>query len=227
MIGYRKGSSFLHSLDPRVKLFWLILLSLFLVFLRAPAIAISATLANLILLQLSGITPADFWKDMRGILIFALIPIPLQLLAVGSLQLGILNSLILINLLSSAFLFISTTKAGSLIGALSWFRVPPSLSFAIALSLSFIPILQDDLHKARVAQAARGGRLTKPSSVIPTIIPLFHGIFSRARTLSISLDARGFDPEKKMEVRLAMNARDYAFLFFAFAFLSALALTAF
>ena len=226
MIAYRKGNSLLHSLDPRVKLLWLVLLSLLLVFLRVPIVAFSATIANLLLLQLSGITPADFWKEMRGVLLFALIPIPLQLLAVGSLQLGLLNSLILINLLSSAFLFISTTKVGPLIGALSWFRVPPSLSFAIALSLSFIPLLQDDLHKARIAQAARGGSLKKPVSVLPMVIPFFHGIFSRAKTLSISLDARGFDPEKRPQVHLKLQPLDFAFLIFSIAFLSALAFSA-
>ncbi len=196
MIAYKKGSSALHFLDARIKLLWLAGFSLILVFIRIPEVALAAAIINLFLLQISEITPQTFWKEMKGLLLFAFIPVPLQLLATGSIYLGLLNSLILINLLASAFLFISTTRIRALIDALLWLRVPAQLTFSLALAFSFMPLLEDELHKARVAQAARGGSLTRPSSVLPMVIPVLHGIFLRARKLSISLDARGFNPEK-------------------------------
>lgn len=195
MLSYRKGNSALHSLDARLKIPLLALFSLAIVFIRLPEVAFAGLVLNLLLLQESGIKMNEFWGQMKGILLFAAIPLPLQVIATGSIGLGMLNSLILANLLTASFLFVSTTRVGAISDGLAWFRMPKTLVFSIALAFSIIPLLQQELHDARVAQCVRGGSLRKPSSVLPMIIPLFHSVFARARGLSISLETRGFDPD--------------------------------
>jgi len=199
MIIYKERKSFLHSVDPRLKILWLAAYTVAIAVFRTPEMAVAATLANLLLLLLSLTRMDEFARDGKELIIFSLIPIPLQVLAspygleVG-LRLGVLNAVLLANMAAAALMFVSTTLPSGIADALRWFRVPKSVAFTFSLAIQFVPILYREVREVRMAQMTRGAKLTGPMSVFPLIIPSFHKVMKRAEELSVSLECRGFSP---------------------------------
>ena len=214
MITYKERESFLHGLDMRVKILWLVGITVSLVLFKSLPTATLASITSMLLFQFSGVSLSEIWHDGKNLLFFALIPVPLQVLALPGyegLMLGLVNAACLANILAAAMLFIYTTKQSKFVGALAWFGVPPSFAFSFALALQFIPIFLREISEVRIAQSARGARLTGPTSVFPMIIPVAHRAFARAEDLAISLDARGFNPEKAVRPNFRMRTPDRAF----------------
>ena len=199
MIIYRDRKTLLHSVDPRLKIIWLVFFTLAVAVFRTPEVAVAATLANLLLLLLSRIRVDEFLRDSREILLFSLLPIPLQVLTSpggleAGLRLGLLNSVLLADMAAAALMFVSTTLPSGMADAMRWFRMPKALAFTFSLAIQFVPVLYREVQDVRMAQMTRGARLSGPMSVFPLIIPVFHKVMNRAWELSVSLESRGFSP---------------------------------
>jgi len=235
MITFKERNSFLHSLDPRVKLLWLAGFTVCILLSKTFPVALIATIANIFLFSISKISAREIWDDGRGVLIFSLIPIPLLALSypgtaflqIGFLTatyegvvFGILSTISLVNVIATAMLFTYTTKPSRLVDALSWFHAPTAISFPLAIAFSFIPLFIREVKTVRIAQSARGARMNSPLSVFPMLLPVLHRAFRRAEKLTISLESRGFSPENEHKHNLKMRLRDYAATAAAFAFLA-------
>jgi len=240
MIAYRDRESLLHSLDPRVKILIFAGFTASLAAFRTPGAAAAASLITIALFLFGDIRFSDFTRDARDVLFFSLLPLPVQaftqpgevVYSLGILSItreglafGAISSVFLINMIAVAMIFVYTTKPSKMVDALSWLRAPPPLSFSFALALQFIPVFYREVKEVRLAQSARGARLTSAMSVFPLIVPVIHRAFTRARELSISLDTRGFCPDRKREPHFRAGWLDYTFLLFSVAIFSMLALS--
>jgi energy-coupling factor transporter transmembrane protein EcfT len=225
MISWKCRESPLHSLDPRVKIVFLAVFTAALVAFRSPQASLVEVASALALYAAARIGLREAWPDMRAILPLALLAVPVQALAHPGteafsiwlvrftwegLLFGAQMAVSLSCAIAVALLFAYTTRASDIAGALSALGAPPRLCFSLALSLQFTSILSSDIWSVRAAQASRGGRLSSPGSLMPFLVPVAHKALSRAEALSVSLDARGFDPDRKPEFFGRMRARDYA-----------------
>ncbi len=209
MLSYEKRNSVIHCLDPRVKMLWLVLLLAFLFSSRTVLTAVSSVFFTLILFYLSSMDLIGFYNRTKGVILVLVVPFILGAVFVSPVY-GFINSLILFSAISMSALFILTTDQKNIIAALCFFRIPRQPAFSLSMSLYFLPVLERKFTSVRFSQAARSYSSKNP---IPFVIPFLHSVFRRARNLSISIDARAFDPDKAVIPGvLKMKALDWSAL---------------
>lgn len=98
----------------------------------------------------------------------------------------------------SSMLFVSVTDPTLLAHSLTRLRIPYRYSFALVIALRFLPLFDSENQIVRMAQKSRGiqpevGGLKKILRTIQyTFFPLLASSLSRADSLAISMDGRGF-----------------------------------
>jgi energy-coupling factor transport system permease protein len=210
-IDHVRGSSWLHRINPIVKLAWLIAVTAFAfaTYDPAPLLAVSV-------LAFAGCLAAGVGRAVgRTLLIFGPLaasmlvlqtlapttcravcqPVasigPLDLYATGMTHgLSLAARIMVVEVVALGVLF--TTHPSDLFAALARLRVPYLLNFMVSMTLQLVPIFQREVTVVLAAQRSRGMRNTGFGSIIPTFVPVFAGAFERVQQLSISLESRGF-----------------------------------
>ncbi len=101
-------------------------------------------------------------------------------------------------------LFVCTTDPSEFAASLSKIGVSYKISYAVALSLRYIPDIQREFHEINQAQQARGVEMSKKASVIDRLkaaslilIPLVLLSIDRIEIISNAMELRGFGKNKK------------------------------
>jgi energy-coupling factor transport system permease protein len=216
------GDSFLHRLDPRSKLFGLLI---FLVAAFAAGSLVQLAILLIFLLLLFIVSRFSMTRVFRNMLIFAplfiitfaihflghpgqaLFEIPiLRLVAtVEGLLAGVLFTLRMIGLILILGLFMAliapqdlTDSLEKLARPLARLGLPVSQgALTISIALRFVPILAAEADRIRRAQASRGAPLEgvaifRLHRLAPLLLPLFAGALKRADDLALALEARGY-----------------------------------
>jgi energy-coupling factor transport system permease protein len=221
---YIPRDSFVHHLDPRVKLLLMALgigvcfhidtllgLGLFLGMCLCMTKLAAIPLRRLF----SGLTPF-LWLFVFTALLHVFMtpgkPLPLLPLATREgLNNGLRVGVQLVYAIWISTLMTLTTSPLDMVWALEWFmrplkylRVPvDEIALLVMLAIRFIPLLFEETDRILKAQKARGvdletgGMLTKVKAFVPVIVPLLHGVFRRADDLAIALTLRGYVPGTK------------------------------
>lgn len=216
------GNSFIHKLDPRVKIISLVVL-LIAVFLSTNYLALAINLISAIIFAvMTKISAKTYFKSMKFILFIVLFTSLLnvfyargtQIFRFGPLVLtkeGLDNSifvamrLIILILISSILTF--TTSSTDLTYALEKLMNPLSifklkthdLAMMMTISLRFIPTLFEETEKIIDAQKARGANmesgkiLTRIKAFVPILVPLLVSSFKRAYDLAIAMECRCYN----------------------------------
>lgn len=202
---YYDADSFLHSLDPRTKLFALpaLIAGIFLCSTPASCILTFSCIASLIVLSrvplrfmFKGLSSALFFLILVFVINVALVP--------GGLWRAVLICLRVIEVVAVSNLLCLTTRprsvANGLERALSWmarFRVPiHDLATIVSIALRFVPILSDEARRIMDAQIARGadyrkkGIVLRAKASVSVIIPVFVSAMERSEELSVAMDSR-------------------------------------
>ena len=215
---YVPGDSFLHKLDPRVKL-WGTVLSLLLVFWLPGLVLQSLLLTSFhLVLLISGVPGRKLlalWRQMALILVLIIIlqsffhPSGHELFAIGPLRLtlgGITDAARLaIRAIGFAFaiaVVLFSTDHHTLVLAFVRLGLPYSWGLTISLALRFLPAIQGLFHTIRDAQASRGwvasgGILTRFRGYFPVLIAVIVGTLRMSDQLTLSLAARGLDTSEQ------------------------------
>lgn len=216
------GDSFIHRLDPRVKIMLLIGL-LISVFLSANYLSLAVNLASTIIFAaITKISAKTYFKSMKFILFVVLFTSLLNvfyakgtaIFQFGPLVItkeGLDNSifvamrLVMLILISSILTF--TTSPTDLTYALEKLMKPLSifklkthdLAMMMTISLRFIPTLFEetdkiiDAQKARGADMESGGILSRIRAFVPILVPLLISSFKRAYDLAIAMECRCYN----------------------------------
>lgn len=103
---------------------------------------------------------------------------------------------------------------------LKFFFIPiQTLGMIFSLSFSFVKVLSDEVERIKKAQKLRGGVVDgkklrdRIESVRNLTLPLFLSAFHKADELSYALEARGYDPKRKIKYVPVFRFRDYLYLF--------------
>ncbi len=211
---YVPGGSLLHRLDPRVKL-WGVMLALTLAFLLpdllSQAVFIVAIHAVVLVSGISWRVLVRVWRQMAILLVLIMALQPFfrphgaLLVAIGPLRLtmgGLEEALRLamravgIAFAMAALLF--TTEHNALIRALVRLGLPYTWGLTVSLALRFLPAIQSLFRAVRDAQAARGwvaeGNLIRRfREYIPVLVAVMIGTLRMSDQLTLSLAARGLE----------------------------------
>ncbi len=232
---YVPGDSFLHRLDPRVKL-WAVLLGFIAAFMM-PLAGQAAFLLTLHLLLWWNRVPGSairwFWRQMRWLIVLILLlqpfftPAGAEIFAVGPLHLtvgGVEHALaLLLRAMVVAFLTVSllfTTDQRALIQALVRLGVPYSWGLTLSLTLRFLPAIRSLFVAVQEAQAARGwvadgNFVRRMRKYLPVLVAVIIGTLRMSDQLTLSLAARGLDTGPRTTWHdLRMARRDWLTLAF-------------
>jgi energy-coupling factor transport system permease protein len=216
------GQSFVHRLDPRSKLLFVILFATLVFLAHHPgsyAVLIGFTLVSL---WLSRISVRYILKSLQPVWFLILFTVVLHLFVTKggavyvnwgwltieeegirqavymSIRLGLL--VIISSLLTLTTSPIDLTEGMErLLGPTRKIGVPVhEIALMLSIALRFIPTLLEETDKIMKAQMARGADfhsgnlIRRAKNWIPVAIPLFVGAFRRAEELALAMEARGY-----------------------------------
>lgn len=202
---YYPTSSPLHELDPRTKLFGL-LVYIVLVFLATDITGLVLCLSCLIFLMFLSNVPFKYvLRGLRPVIIVVLVADIINILFVNDgLKKAIYLTFRMFEVIWGSNVLCTTTKPKDIssaleksLGFLKRIGVPVhDFATMIVLALRFIPILSNEaLHimeaqKARGADFESGNLARRAKALFPLIIPLFVSAFRKADNLAIAMDSR-------------------------------------
>jgi energy-coupling factor transport system permease protein len=219
---YTQGGSFLHRRNPLLKLSALIVATIAVIIYPSWRFGVILLLCILIFFIIARI-PLKITKGrIRYLILFSLFLLLLQILATPNgtilaflipqlgefgpyfpvtdfgVERGLAIAVRFLVVVFSSMLFISITNPTLLAHALTKLGIPYKYSFALVITLRFLPLFDSEMNTVRMAQQSRGisaevGGLNKILRTIRyTFFPLLVSALSRVDTLSLSMDGRGF-----------------------------------
>ena len=123
----------------------------------------------------------------------------------------------------SVFIFLVTTDPSELAASMNMVGVPYTVSYAVEIALRYIPDIQDEFHRIRNAQEARGIEMSSKGKLIDRIkntsaiiFPLLFSTMERIDVVSNAMELRGFGKHSKRTwySRRELTSADYAVLIF-------------
>ncbi len=224
---YYPTESFVHKLDPRVKIIlnilylvgiffvksffgYAIILAFLLLAIFASRVPISSVLKSikgiLILVFITALLNVFFYVGTNVIFQWWIITIYSEsLIFAGQMVLRLMFLVTGASLLTLTTTPVDLTHAiESLLKPLNWIKFPVhELALIMSLALSFIPSLIDETDRIIRAQKARGadfdtgGLLKRAKAFIPILIPLLVSSFRRADELALAMNSRCYEGSTK------------------------------
>ncbi len=216
---YVGKDSFIHRLDPRMKIasLGIIVLGIFLVKHWLSFVFLGGFI--LAVIALSRIPLGFIWRGLQFILFFLLLAFFLNafltkgevIISLGCFRMtregvytgGLMTARLIFIVVSTSLLTLTTSHI-QLADALEWFlcpfrrvRIPAhEISMMMTIAIRFIPTLMEEAEKIIKAQMARGadferGHLfRRVRSLLPILVPLFVHAFRVAEDLAVAMEAR-------------------------------------
>lgn len=214
------GNSFLHKMDPRMKLILTFAL-IIIVFVSQGFVGFGLILLSILLIALSsGIALKFMVRGLKPILFIVVFTFVLNVFFQTSgnviFRLGFLKitdeglrlafflaARLILLVICSQLLTLTTSPIALTDGLESLMRPLKKIHFPaheiammMSIALRFIPTLMDEANKIMKAQMARGadfesGNLVqRAKAMVPLLVPLFVGAFRRAEELALAMEAR-------------------------------------
>lgn len=213
---YVSGESWLHRLDPRVKLAILACLMAATFWLSGPLSLILLSALTLVLGKWAGLGVGYLARGLRPVMPFLLLTLAFNALfgaeprlyglSLPGLERGGILSLRLIALVLATTLLTLTTSPmrlcdgiESLLGPLGWVGLRPhDVALVFTIALRFVPTLALEAERVSRAQMARGasfdrgGPIRRVQALVSLLVPLFTRAFQHADHLAVAMEARGY-----------------------------------
>jgi energy-coupling factor transport system permease protein len=226
-IAYQKSNSFMHRLHPITKLVFILCYFILVIVLANIFLSIILLILILILVRASNIPLILFARRTRFILIFSIVLFVAQVMfnhqgrtlftlipsfipfiggAIPVTSVGIETGMVIacrfLSIITSSFLFVSTTHPNEFAYALMQAGLPYRYGFTLIITLRFLPLFGSEFGMVRKAQLARGMEVSiRPRKIMRTLrltfIPLLVSGMSKVEALSISMEGRGFGHSSK------------------------------
>ena len=207
---YIDESTLVHALDARVKIVLLLAYSIS-IFLTGSWFGVGLfTAVALFSLALAKLPLGRILVLLLPVFVLASFAVFFNAVAdpdgFQGLSVGFLVGLRMVDLCVMSFIVCFTTTSaqlmhafGSLISPLRVFRFPlDDIAFALSLAIRFIPLVYDCFEGVRVAQLSRaakfyrGALFDRVKAWGAVFVPLFVGLFRRADSVAVAMDARCF-----------------------------------
>jgi energy-coupling factor transport system permease protein len=226
---FRKVSSPIHNLDPRIKFIYVIV-----VFVAAIMFGAVIPLLLLFTLQIPFVLLArvqkQWLRSLKGAAFLAIFIFAINLigafftqgytLTAANIEGAASMTLRFVVLVESFSVFFLTTSPDHLGLALEQSHVPYEFSFAFTTAVRFVPVLAEEAQTIMDAQKARGLELEKGNfmkrirNYIPILIPLIVSAIRRSLELAEAMESRAWGATKKRTnlYALKLHKGDYTML---------------
>jgi energy-coupling factor transport system permease protein len=211
---FRDEHTWIHRLDPRIKIISLLLLFAIAVALQHP-IATGILFFTMMLLTWSSHSIPNL-KRVRLVMfmVLTMAVILWSLFAHGPTKIvgpftlegllyGIGIGLKLGSMIVAGIVLLTTTTNEEIALGLVGLGVPYPVSFAFSTALRMVPMITETVATVIEAQRSRGLDFNKGSLLerikkyIPVLIPVFAGTFRKTDEFTMALDSKAFDPVGK------------------------------
>lgn len=216
------GTSFVHRLDPRAKLIFVVFFAVMVFWAKEPISYFLLIGFVLVSILISRISLGYLLRGLKPILWLILLTVFIHLFMTkggdilftwkwveiheeGVKQAVVISLRLILLLLMASLLTLTTSPIDltdgieRLFQPLARFRFPAhELAMMMSIALRFIPTLIEETDKIMKAQISRGadfesGNLMKRArNMVPLLIPLFVSAFRRAEELALAMEARGY-----------------------------------
>jgi len=236
-----KSRTPLSGVDPRLKLFWIIMSTLVgLVFIDFPVLTV--TLLSIFITAAWGRVLHFLLRQLKSFWLIAILIGLIQCLTVGGeimftiipksvpflggwgavskegVLSGALSMLRLLILTFPVFTVVATTSTRDLINALSWFGLPFDYSLMLTLAFNFMPVYISDMERVLDAMRVRAyskvekGLIGRIRGFSVALIPITLNAIERADIVGGALEMRGSNSTKRNIEFEAWTKKDYLFL---------------
>ena len=194
---FRRGSSFYHRLDPRVKL--LISALMFVTTLMVRSLyQLAFVLAFMVAVAAVATVFRRVLRTMALTGAFSAFIFVINFVVTRNLESSIFFALRFVAIVVSTSLFFITTSPDELEQVMKAFRLPRDVVFAFVTAVRFIPVMLLDTIQIMDAQKSRGLELEKGNifrrvrNMIPILIPLVVNSVVRSGELAEAMEARAY-----------------------------------
>ena len=235
MTAYLDGSSLIHSLDPRTKIAWSVVVSLLAIILGHPILLTAILVLTLLpwclvcpplarmrmllmlvaTMSVGSMLSQGFFYTLEPRTEWVRLLPGLSLSREGVFH-GAVVSLRLIAVLSAGSLVVLTTHPSEMILALTKLRVPHWFAFMLTLALRFLPETVEQGKRILVAQQLRGvgGKsvfsATRRFRLL--VVPLLVASLRSARQVAMAADVRAYSAERVPATDLHLSKADWGVL---------------
>ncbi len=234
---YLDNNSFIHRLDPRVKIITFLLTFVAILLFENPLWMLP--IAFLVLFQLIISGSIRNMRRIRYILIVLTVSsmILWNLFASGetviwwrisveSLYFSIARTMLMILMISAGMILISTTRNEELVNGMILLGMPYRVGFAISTALRLVPTIVSSTITISQAQRSRGLDLDSGNLVqrirkfLPLLVPVFLSTIRNTNIFGMALESKGFGAKEKRTFYLVFDMRivDYVILAFSIIF---------
>ncbi len=209
---YHSADSFVHHLDPRVKIRFVIAFLLLILFDRNLPLYIMLTVLFLAALFLSKVPVRKMLKGMCGVFIFFVLCAAISIfttygtvvLRIGALNVtqeglvkfGFVCWRLLLMIFFSSLLMYTTTPTELTDGFEKCFHLSPSVAMGMTIALRFLPVIFEETDRVIKAREVRGGTLHSGKlskrfrDLRDVLLPVFQNALDRAANLADAMEAR-------------------------------------
>jgi energy-coupling factor transport system permease protein len=235
---YIDNNSFIHRLDPRVKIITFLLTFVAILLFENPLwmlpiavliliqLIVSGALVNmrrisyiLIVLTISSMILWNLFSTGETILFWRI--------SVESLSFAIARTLLMLLMISTGMILITSTRNEELVNGMIRLGMPYRVGFAISTALRLVPTIVTSTITISQAQRSRGldldsgNLLERIKKFLPLLVPVFISTIRSTNIFGMALESKGFGARKDRTFYLVlqMQTMDYFVLAFAFVFM--------
>lgn len=203
---FKRGSSLLHRLDPRVK-FLISVVFIVCSLLFEELIVLAVLTLALIPLAFKGGVLREWLSTLKGLSFLALLIFAVNLVFIffgygKSWEFPAAMALRFLVVVSAFSLFFLVTSPDEFALALKQSRIPFDVVFALTMALRFVPVLAMEIQSIADAQRSKGLELDRGNLVarirnrVPLLIPLIVSSVKRSLEIAEAMEARGYGSGK-------------------------------
>jgi energy-coupling factor transport system permease protein len=226
---FRKVSSPIHDLDPRIKFFYVLVIFVVAILFDQILVLLPLFLMNIPFVLLARVQK-QWLRSLRGAAFLATFIFIVNIattyftsgysLTVIEIESAVAMTLRFVVLVGSFSVFFLTTSPDRLGLALEQTHFPYEFSFAFTTAIRFVPVLAEeaqtimDAQKARGLELEKGGFLKKIRNYIPVLIPLIVSAIRRSLELAEAMESRAWGATKKRTnlYKLKLHLGDFILL---------------
>ncbi|MBW6466199.1 MAG: energy-coupling factor transporter transmembrane protein EcfT [Brevefilum sp.] len=235
---YLDNNSFIHRLDPRVKIIIFLLTFVAILLFQNPLWMLPITVLIIAQLIISGALVN--LRRIRYILIVLTVSsmILWNLFSTGETQLfwrisvesmsfAIARTLLMILMISAGMILITSTRNEELVNGMIRLGMPYRVGFAISTALRLVPTIVSSTITISQAQRSRGldlesgNLLQRIKKFLPLLVPVFLSTIRNTNIFGMALESKGFGAKEERTFYLVfeMGRADYLVLVFSIVFM--------
>jgi energy-coupling factor transport system permease protein len=237
---YIDNNSFIHRLDPRVKIIIFLLTFVAILLFENPLWMIPITILIVVQLIVSGALVN--MRRIRYILIVLSVSsmilwnlfstgetVLFWRISVESLSFAIARTLLMLLMISTGMILITSTRNEELVNGMIRLGMPYRVGFAISTALRLVPTIVSSTITISQAQRSRGldldsgNLLERLKKFMPLLVPVFISTIRSTNIFGMALESKGFGAKKDRTFYLVLEMRQVDYIVLALAILFVLA----